>query len=122
MFYDPLLVGSLEKIEHQVDLLSEIILSAEVSQIVLVFSRIQKATEDKQIRRKQKLLQGVTPQHFGVSTYLLLNEQSPILEIANERDTLLLKVDLRLSRHTTQRNNTLMNIFLNNDVSKDDGE
>ena len=53
MFYDPLLVGSLEKIEHQVDhLLSEIILSAEVSQIVLVFARIQKTTEDKQIRRK----------------------------------------------------------------------
>lgn len=79
-------------------------------------------SEDKQIRLKQKLLQGVTPQHFGVSTYLLLNDQSPILEIANERDALLQKVDLRLSRHTAQRHNTLANIFLNSDVSKDEGE
>ena len=79
-------------------------------------------TEDKQIRLKQKLLQGVTPQHFGVSTYLLLNDQTPILEIANERDALLQKVDLRLSRHTVQRHNTLANIFLNSDLSKEELE
>ncbi len=78
--------------------------------------------EDKKIRLKQKLLQKVTPQHFGVSTYLLLNEQTPILEIANERDAVLKQVDLGISRHTDKRHTTLANIFMNNDLPKDEGE
>ena len=53
MFYDPQLEGYLEKIERQVDqLLSEHLLSQEVYQIVLVFARIKKINEDKQIRLK----------------------------------------------------------------------
>ena len=53
MFYDPYLEGYLEKIERQVDqLLSEHLLSQEVYQIVLVFARIKKINEDKQIRLK----------------------------------------------------------------------
>jgi hypothetical protein len=69
--------------------------------------------EDKQIRHKQKMLKSETPQHFGVSTYLLLNEQTPILEIAIERDAVVSKIDLHKSRQMSalQRNNTLSQIF-----------
>lgn len=31
----------------------------------------------------------MTPRHFGVSHYLLLNEESPILEIAQNHDELM---------------------------------
>ena len=37
---------------------------------------------DKDLRFKAKALAEVTPQDFGVDRYLLLNEETPLIEMA----------------------------------------
>ncbi len=37
--------------------------------------------KDKDLRFKAQALASVTPQDFGVDTYLLLNEQTPLIKM-----------------------------------------
>ena len=48
--------------------------------MLLVLSRVLNKDKDKDLRFKCQALANVTPQDFGVDRYLLLNEQTPLLE------------------------------------------
>lgn len=81
--YDHNLDGTMEAIEHQIeDLILNKILKDNVYMVLLVFARIMNQQDDQTIRRKIQSLQNVTPRHFGVSHYLLLNDETPIQQLA----------------------------------------
>jgi hypothetical protein len=62
MFYDPNLIGYLEKIELDVNkILHDEIICEEIYQIMLVFARVHKREEDRMIRLKQKILHRKSP-------------------------------------------------------------
>ena len=58
------------------------IVTGQVYFILLVFSRILNIDRDKELRFKIQALQEAKLKDFGVSPYLLLNEQKPILDLA----------------------------------------
>jgi len=83
MMYDPNLEGLVEGIEGQIDQeITNILLRDQLYFLLLVFARIEKMHEDQQLRHKINQLLSTTPFSFGVSKYLLLNEDTPILELA----------------------------------------
>ena len=53
--------------------------------VLIVLSRIHNREKDKDLRFKAQALQNVSPIDFGVDTYLLLNEQAPIVNIARQQ-------------------------------------
>ena len=85
-FYDPEIEGFLEEGEKELD---RIVLTktvqGQIYYILLVLSRVLNKDKDKDLRFKAQALANVSPQDFGVDRYLLLNEQTPILKIAEEQ-------------------------------------
>jgi hypothetical protein len=53
---------------------------------LLVFSRIRNIDRDKELRFKIQALQEAKLRDFGVSPYLLLNDQTPILDLAIKQE------------------------------------
>jgi len=53
---------------------------------LLVFSRIKFYDNDRELRFKIKALQKTDPKHFGVNQYLILNDKSPIVDLAVETE------------------------------------
>jgi len=62
------------------------IVTGQVYFILLVFSRILNIDRDKELRFKIQALQEAKLKDFGVSPYLLLNEQTPILDLAIKQE------------------------------------
>jgi hypothetical protein len=53
---------------------------------LLVFSRIRNVDRDKELRFKIAALQEASLKDFGVNPYLLLNEQTPIVNLAIKQE------------------------------------
>lgn len=67
-FYDPNYKGVLDNIERELHrTLTDKIIRAQVSHILLVFSRIKYYDNDRELRFKIKALQKTDPKHFGVN-------------------------------------------------------
>lgn len=87
--YDPNLEGLIEKIEGQIDQeITNILLQDQLYFLLLVFARIERMHEDQSLRHNIHQLRKTTPFSFGVSKYLLLNQETPILDIAKSQDEL----------------------------------
>ena len=54
--------------------------------MLLVLSRVISKEKDKDLRFKCQALADVTPQDFGVDQYLLLNEQTPLVQMAESQN------------------------------------
>ena len=82
VMYDPEPQGYLEELERSLDeqILGRTI-SGNVYYILLVLSRINNREQDKDLRFKSQALANVSPADFGVDTYLLLNENTPLVEL-----------------------------------------
>jgi len=86
--YDPTFKGVLESIEREIDdTLADKIITEQVYFVLLVLSRIRNIEKDKELRFKIKALQEASVKDFGVSDYLLLDGQTPILELAIRQET-----------------------------------
>ena len=83
VMYDPNQDGFLEDLERDLDkvVLKET-MDGDIYFVLIVLSRIHNREKDKDLRFKAQALQNVSPIDFGVDTYLLLNEQAPIVNIA----------------------------------------
>ena len=85
--YDPDIEGYLEEVERDLDrmVLSKTV-QGQTYYVLLVLSRVLNKDKDKDLRFKCQALANVTPQDFGVDRYLLLNEQTPLLEHVNSQN------------------------------------
>ena len=66
---------------------TSLIVKDQVYQIIMVMLRLQNIKLDKDIRKKLEKLSKVLPQDVGVDDYLLLNEESPINQLASRQNT-----------------------------------
>ena len=57
--------------------------------------------KDKDLRFKAQALAEVSPQDFGVDRYLLLNEQTPIVEMAQSQVSDFDRIEQRLTTRKT---------------------
>ena len=84
--YDPHIEGYLEDVERDIDKLALTkIVSGQTYYVLLVLSRVLNKDKDKDLRFKAQALSNVTPQDFGVDRYLLLNEQTPLVEMVESQ-------------------------------------
>ena len=60
---------------------------------------------DKDLRFKAKALAEVTPQDFGVDRYLLLNEETPLIEMAAQQDYDFERITKRLNSQIAPQEN-----------------
>ena len=80
--YDPDIEGFLEEAEKDLDrLVLTKTVQGQTYFVLLVLSRVLNKDKDKDIRFKAQALANVTPIDFGVDRYLLLNEQTPLVEM-----------------------------------------
>lgn len=100
--YDPDIDGYLEEVEKDLD---KIVLTKTVSgqayYVLLVLSRVMNKDKDKDLRFKAQALANVSPQDFGVDRYLLLNEQTPLVEMVESQTEDFERMNLLVQRRST---------------------
>ena len=104
VMYDPNQDGFLEEIERDIDkILLQRTLGGEVYFVLIVLSRVTNKDKDKDLRFKSQALQKVSPEDFGVDKYLLLNEKTPMLELAKVQEEDFERMKTKLERKSTIR-------------------
>lgn len=66
-----------------------------------MLSRVLNKDKDKDLRFKAQALANVTPQDFGVDRYLLLNEQTPMVQLAESQNLDFERMTLQIGRRST---------------------
>lgn len=101
--YDPDIEGFLEESEKDLDkLIMTKTVQGQTYYLLLVLSRVMNKAKDQDLRFKAQALADVSPQDFGVDKYLLLNEQTPLVEMVEtqqfEFEKFRERIDTRSSR------------------------
>ena len=61
-------------------------MQGEIYCVLIVLSQVSNKDLDKDLRLKYQALAEATPQDFGINRYLLLNEETPLVEMAAQQE------------------------------------